>query len=214
MRTTLRISEIFHSLQGETRRMGLPTVFVRLTGCPMRCGYCDSAYAFTGGKTLEIDVIMQQIRDFGCKTICVTGGEPLAQKAVHLLFAQLCDEGFDVSVETGGGQPIDTVDPRVSRVLDIKTPGSGEMHNMHWPNVDAVNQNDEIKFVLVDRADYEWARDKVRAEQLELRAPVIFSPVWESLKPADLAQWVIDDRLPVRVQVQLHKILWGDKPGV
>lgn len=214
MREELRITEIFHSLQGETSRIGLPTVFVRLTGCPMRCGYCDSAYAFTGGKTQSIDDIMQQIRAFSCNTICVTGGEPLAQKAVHILFKRLCDEGFDVSVETGGGQPIETVDPRVSRILDIKTPGSGEMHNMHWPNVDAVNRRDEIKFVLVDRADYEWARDKVIAEKLNERAPVIFSPVWETLKPAELAEWVIADKLAVRVQVQLHKILWGEKPGV
>nr|WP_314899206.1 7-carboxy-7-deazaguanine synthase QueE [uncultured Deefgea sp.] len=214
MREELRITEIFHSLQGETSRMGLPTVFVRLTGCPMRCGYCDSAYAFTGGKTQSIDAIMQQIRSFSCNTVCVTGGEPLAQKPVHLLFKHLCDEGFDVSVETGGGQPIDCVDPRVSRILDIKTPGSGEMHNMHWPNVDAVTAGDEIKFVLVDRSDYEWARDKVIAEKLNERAPVIFSPVWETLKPVDLAEWVIADKLPVRVQVQLHKILWGEKPGV
>ncbi|MGL4997284.1 MAG: 7-carboxy-7-deazaguanine synthase QueE [Deefgea sp.] len=214
MREELRITEIFHSLQGETSRMGLPTVFVRLTGCPMRCGYCDSAYAFTGGKTQSIDDIMQQIRAFSCNTVCVTGGEPLAQKPVHLLFKRLCDEGFDVSVETGGGQPIDCVDPRVSRILDIKTPGSGEMHNMHWPNVDAVTAGDEIKFVLVDRSDYEWARDKVLTEKLNERAPVIFSPVWETLKPVDLAEWVIADKLSVRVQVQLHKILWGEKPGV
>ena len=214
MREELRITEIFHSLQGETSRMGLPTVFVRLTGCPMRCGYCDSAYAFTGGKTQSIDDIMQQIQAFCCNTVCVTGGEPLAQKSVHLLFKRLCDAGFDVSVETGGGQPIDDVDPRVSRILDIKTPGSGEMHNMHWPNVDAVTAGDEIKFVLVDRQDYEWARDKVIAEKLNERAPVIFSPVWETLKPVDLAEWVIADKLAVRVQVQLHKILWGEKPGV
>ena len=214
MREELRISEIFHSLQGETSRIGLPTVFVRLTGCPMRCGYCDSAYAFTGGKTRPIADIIEQIRSYACMTVCVTGGEPLAQKAVHILLKQLCDLGFDVSLETGGGQPIHTVDPRVSRILDIKTPGSGEMQNMHWPNVEFINARDEIKFVLVDRADYEWARDKVIAEQLFMRAPVIFSPVWESLKPVDLAEWVIADHLPVRVQVQLHKILWGEKPGV
>ncbi|QLG89082.1 7-carboxy-7-deazaguanine synthase QueE [Chitinibacter bivalviorum] len=214
MRESLRITEIFHSLQGETSRMGLPTVFVRLTGCPMRCTYCDSAYAFTGGKTVAIDDIMAQIASYGCKTVCVTGGEPLAQKPVHILFKRLCDEGYSVSTETGGGQPIDAVDPRVSRILDIKTPKSGELKNMLWANVDAVNERDEIKFVLVDRSDYEWARDLVREKQLHQKAPVIFSPVWESLKPVDLAEWVIADKLDVRVQVQLHKILWGEKPGV
>lgn len=214
MREALRITEIFHSLQGETSRIGLPTVFVRLTGCPMRCTYCDSAYAFTGGKTMSLDEIMAQIESYGCKTVCVTGGEPLAQKPVHLLFKRLCDAGYSVSTETGGGQPIDCVDPRVSRILDIKTPKSGEMGNMFWANVDALTEHDEVKFVLVDRSDYEWARDYVREHKLNEKAPVIFSPVWESLKPVDLADWVIADKLPVRVQVQLHKILWGEKPGV
>lgn len=214
MRETLRITEIFHSLQGETSRMGLPTVFVRLTGCPMRCTYCDSAYAFTGGETLHLDDIMAKIAAFGCKTVCVTGGEPLVQKGVHLLFQRLCDAGYSVSVETGGGEPIAGVDPRVSRILDVKTPASNEMQNMHWPNLDEVNANDEIKFVLVDRADYEWARDLLREKQLDQRAPVLFSPVWESLPPQQLAAWVLEDRLPVRMQVQLHKILWGEKQGV
>ncbi|WP_043647593.1 7-carboxy-7-deazaguanine synthase QueE [Chitinilyticum litopenaei] len=214
MRETLRITEIFHSLQGETSRMGLPTVFVRLTGCPMRCTYCDSAYAFTGGETLHLDDIMAKIAAFDCKTVCITGGEPLVQKGVHLLFKRLCDAGYSVSVETGGGEPIACVDARVSRILDVKTPGSQEMQNMHWANLDEVNEHDEIKFVLVDRADYEWARALVLEKKLYERAPVLFSPVWETLPPQELAAWVLADRLPVRMQVQLHKILWGERQGV
>ncbi|MBE9608181.1 7-carboxy-7-deazaguanine synthase QueE [Chitinilyticum piscinae] len=214
MRETLRITEIFHSLQGETSRMGLPTVFVRLTGCPMRCTYCDSAYAFTGGETRHLDDIMAQIASYDCKTVCVTGGEPLVQKGVHLLFKRLCDAGYSVSVETGGGEPIAGVDPRVSRIFDIKTPASNEMQNMHWPALDDLNERDEIKFVLVNRADYEWARELLQEKRLHEKAPVLFSPVWETLPPQDLAAWVLEDRLPVRMQVQLHKILWGEKPGV
>ncbi|GGP23942.1 7-carboxy-7-deazaguanine synthase QueE [Silvimonas iriomotensis] len=211
---SLRITEIFFSLQGETSRMGVPTVFVRLTGCPLRCGYCDSAYAFHGGETQSFDAIVEKVRSFGARTVCVTGGEPLAQKHSLAFLKRMCDEGFDVSLETSGALPIENVDPRVSRIVDIKTPGSGELAKMRWENLDAVNQGDEIKFVLCDRADYEWARDLLRDKQLTDRAPVLFSPVWETLKPADLAAWVLEDHLPVRVQVQLHKILWGDRPGV
>ena len=211
---SVRITEIFFSLQGETSRMGLPTVFVRLTGCPLRCGYCDSAYAFHGGQTLNFDAILEQVASFGARTVCVTGGEPLAQKHSLALLRALCDAGYDVSLETSGALPIEAVDPRVSRIVDIKTPGSGELDKMRWENLAAIKPGDEIKFVLVDRADYEWARDLLRQQDLNSKAPVLFSPVWETLKPTDLADWVIADKLPVRMQVQLHKILWGDRPGV
>lgn len=211
---SLRITEIFFSLQGETSRMGVPTVFVRLTGCPLRCGYCDSAYAFHGGETQSFDTILEEIRSFGANVICVTGGEPLAQKHSLAFLQRLCDEGFDVSLETSGALAIEGVDARVSRIVDIKTPGSGELAKMRWENLDAIKTGDEVKFVLVDRADYEWARDLLRDKKLNERAPVLFSPVWETLKPADLAAWVLEDHLPVRMQVQLHKILWGDRPGV
>ncbi|QDQ26896.1 7-carboxy-7-deazaguanine synthase QueE [Chitinimonas arctica] len=212
--TRLRITEIFFSLQGETSRLGLPTVFVRLTGCPLRCGYCDSAYAFHGGKLQSLDDIVAEVASHGTPYVCVTGGEPLAQAACHDLLRRLCDDGFSVSLETSGHLPIETVDPRVSRIVDIKTPGSGEVEKNLWENLPHLNARDELKFVLVHRHDYEWARDLLLDNGLHTLCPVLFSPVWESLKPADLAQWVLADKLPVRVQVQLHKILWGDKPGV
>ncbi|MBM3116559.1 7-carboxy-7-deazaguanine synthase QueE [Jeongeupia naejangsanensis] len=211
---SLRITEIFYSLQGETSRLGLPTVFVRLTGCPLRCGYCDSAYAFHGGKTMGFDEILAEVARHGARTVCVTGGEPLAQKHSLAFLTALCDAGYDVSLETSGALPIADVDPRVSRILDIKTPGSGELEKMHWDNLAALTPKDEVKFVLCDRADYEWARDLVRQRKVNDLAPVLFSPVWETLPPADLAAWVLEDHLPVRMQVQLHKILWGEKPGV
>ncbi|SMC20742.1 7-carboxy-7-deazaguanine synthase [Andreprevotia lacus DSM 23236] len=214
MNDTLRITEIFFSLQGETSRMGRPTVFVRLTGCPLRCGYCDSAYAFHGGKTVSFDEIIAEIRKHPTNTVCVTGGEPLAQKYSLAFLKRLADEGFDVSLETSGAIAIDEVDPRISRIVDIKTPGSGELAKMRWENLAAIRPGDEIKFVLCDRADYEWARDLLRDKALTELAPVLFSPVWETLPPAELAQWVLADGLPVRMQVQLHKILWGEKPGV
>lgn len=214
MSSRLRITEIFFSLQGETSRLGLPTVFVRLTGCPLRCGYCDSAYAFHGGKLLGIDAIVAEVASHGTPYVCVTGGEPLAQQGCYTLLTALCDAGYSVSLETSGHLPIETVDPRVSRIVDIKTPGSGEVDKNRWENLNDLRASDELKFVLVHRHDYEWARDLVQENQLYSRSPVLFSPVWESLKPVDLAQWVLEDKLPVRVQVQLHKILWGDKPGV
>ncbi|MFC4160806.1 7-carboxy-7-deazaguanine synthase QueE [Chitinimonas lacunae] len=210
----LRISEIFHSLQGETSRIGLPTVFVRLTGCPLRCGYCDSAYAFHGGRMMSLDAIIEQVQSFGAPYVCVTGGEPLAQRGVLALLTRLCDLGLSVSLETSGALPIGEVDPRVSRIVDIKTPGSGEVERNLWENLPLLTPHDELKFVLVHRSDYEWARDLLREYPLEALCPVVFSPVWESCRPAELAQWVLEDRLPVRVQVQLHKILWGDRPGV
>lgn len=211
---SLRITEIFFSLQGETSRLGLPTVFVRLTGCPLRCGYCDSAYAFHGGKRMALDAILAEVAQHGTPYVCVTGGEPLAQAECHDLLTALCDAGYSVSLETSGHLPIETVDARVSRIVDIKTPGSGEVDKNRWENLRHLTAHDELKFVLVHRPDYEWARDLLRDNGLDGLCPVIFSPVWESLKPVDLAEWVLADKLPVRVQVQLHKILWGDKPGV
>lgn len=211
---TLRISEIFHSLQGETSRAGLPTVFVRLTGCPLRCGYCDSKYAYSGGESLSLDEILAEVARYNAHYVCVTGGEPLAQAATPQLLQALCDAGYSVSLETSGALPVEDLDERVSRIVDIKTPGSGEMVQNRWENLAALNMQDEIKFVLCDRADYEWARKVLQERRLEQIAPVLFSPVWETLKPVDLANWVLQDHLPVRVQVQLHKLLWGDRPGV
>lgn len=209
----LRVSEIFYSVQGETSRIGLPTVFVRLTGCPLRCGYCDSAYAFYGGQTMDIDAIVEQVRQYGTPHVTVTGGEPLAQKRCHLLLSALCDAGFSVSLETSGALPIDQVDARVLRVVDIKTPASGELERMHWENLEHLRAGDELKFVLVNEADYQWARQLLEEKRLHERCPVLFSPVWESLPPRELADWILRDRLPVRMQVQLHKILWGEGPG-
>ena len=211
---TLRITEIFHSLQGETSRSGLPTVFVRLTGCPLRCGYCDSAYAFHGGESMTLDAILARVAEYNCRTVCVTGGEPLAQKHCTTLMTALCDAGYSVSIETSGHLPIEAIDPRVSRIMDLKTPGSGELSKNRWENLPHLRDSDELKFVLCDRTDYEWARAQLAEHRLLDRCPVLFSPVWETLKPQDLAAWVLEDKLPVRMQVQLHKILWGDRPGV
>ena len=210
---TLRINEIFFSIQGETSRIGLPTVFIRLTGCPLRCGYCDSEYAFYGGNTQNLTDILQQVASYGAHYITVTGGEPLAQKRCLDLLTALCDAGYSVSLETSGALAINTVDPRVSRIMDIKTPGSGELAKMRWENLDDLRPTDELKFVLVDEADYVWAKTLLQEKNLAERCPVVFSPVWETLPPRDLANWVVRDVLPVRMQVQLHKILWGDGPG-
>ena len=211
----LKIFEIFHSLQGESSRVGLPTVFVRLTGCPMRCVYCDTAYAFNGGSNLEISDILDQVATFNTRYVTVTGGEPLAQKECHAVAkSPLCDAGYSVSLETGGAMDISSVDNRVSVILDIKTPDSGEFKNYLWGNLAHLKSSDEVKFVLCGRTDYEWAKALLVAEQLTEKCPVLFSPVFSQLKPADLASWVLADQLPVRLQVQLHKILWGEKPGV
>lgn len=210
---TLRVSEIFCSLQGETSRIGLPTVFVRLTGCPLRCGYCDSAYAFYGGEGKTLAAILEQVATYGTPYVTVTGGEPLAQKRCLELLAALCDAGYSVSLETSGAMPIEAVDARVARVIDIKTPGSGELDKMRWDNLADLRPGDELKLVLVDEADYLWARQLLQEQKLHERCPVLLSPVWETLAPRDLADWVLRDRLPVRVQVQLHKILWGEGPG-
>jgi 7-carboxy-7-deazaguanine synthase len=210
----LKIYEIFHSLQGESSRIGLPTVFIRLTGCPMRCTYCDTAYAFSGGSNMEIPSIMDQVKTFGTKYITVTGGEPLAQRECYVLLKTLCDAGYSVSLETGGGIDIAPVDARVSVIFDIKTPDSNEEKNMLWSNIDLLKAKDEIKFVLCGRNDYEWAKQKMIDCQLIERCPIVFSPSYGDLSPNDLASWVLADHLPVRMQVQLHKILWGEKAGV
>lgn len=210
----LKIYEIFYSLQGESSRVGLPTVFVRLTGCPMRCNYCDTAYAFSGGQNMALEDIMTKVRAYGAKYVTVTGGEPLAQKECHNLLKILCDAGYSVSLETGGGIDIAVVDKRVSVILDIKTPGSNEEKNMKWENLAHLQAKDEIKFVLCGRSDYDWAKAKIAELSLEEKCPIVFSPSYSELNPADLAAWVLADQLSVRVQVQLHKILWGEKAGV
>lgn len=212
--TSLRIFEIFHSLQGESSRVGLPTVFVRLTGCPLRCGYCDTEYAFHGGASQTLDEILQEVAKYQAKYVCVTGGEPLAQKGCHDLLKALCDLGYSVSLETSGAMDISHVDPRVSIIMDIKTPGSGEESKNLWANIPHLKAKDEVKFVLADRADYDWAKQVLAKYALTEKSPVLFSPVYKTLPPADLAQWVLEDHLPVRMQLQLHKILWGEKPGV
>jgi 7-carboxy-7-deazaguanine synthase len=212
--TSLRIFEIFYSLQGESSRVGLPTVFVRLTGCPLSCGYCDTEYAFHGGNTQTLDEILAQVASYQAQYVCVTGGEPLAQKGCNALLTKLCDAGYQVSLETSGAMDISQVDSRVAVIMDIKTPGSGEESKNLWTNIAHLKPKDEVKFVLVDSADYEWAKQVLVSHKLNEKCAVLFSPVYKTLPPADLAAWVLADRLPVRMQLQLHKILWGEKPGV
>ena len=212
--TRLKITEIFLSLQGESTNAGLPTVFVRLTGCPLRCQYCDTAYAFHGGRWLQQDEVTAKVQGYtGVRHVCVTGGEPLAQKACIPLLARLCDLGYAVSLETGGALDVSAVDARVKRVLDVKTPGSGEVERNDWANLQQLSHKDEIKFVLCNRADYDWAKELLARHGLDQRCTVLFSPSYEQLAPRDLADWIVQDRLPVRLQVQLHKLLWGVEPG-
>lgn len=209
----LKITEIFHSLQGEARDVGIPTVFIRLTGCPLRCTYCDSEYAFYGGEWMHFDDILTETARHEVSHVCVTGGEPLAQKRCHDLLVRLCDAGYEVSLETSGAIDVSQVDPRVSRVLDLKTPNSGEVERNLWKNLEVMTTHDQIKFVICSRADYEWARQQVRDGGLAGICEVLFSPSWGEQDATKLADWVLEDHLPVRLQVQLHKILWGDVPG-
>lgn len=209
----LRVSEIFASLQGESTTVGVPTVFVRLTGCPLRCRWCDTTYAFRGGERLTIDEILAQVSDLGLPEVCVTGGEPLAQAACRDLLATLADAGHRVSLETSGALSIAGLDPRVRCVMDLKAPGSGEADKNLWDNLDHLRPHDEVKFVLAGRADYDWAKDVLERHGLARRATVLFSPVAGELAPSTLADWIVADRLPVRFQLQLHKILWGDARG-
>jgi 7-carboxy-7-deazaguanine synthase len=209
----LKLTEIFLSLQGESRSVGWPTSFVRLTGCPLRCSWCDTTYSFHGGEWWEIDAILARVAELGARHVCVTGGEPLAQKRCIDLLRRLCDAGHAVSLETSGALDIAAVDPRVSRVVDLKAPGSGEMARNRLENLPLLTPNDQLKFVLADRADFDWAAGMVSEHALAERCEVLFSPVWDSLPPAQLAEWILASRLPVRMQLQLHKILWGETPG-
>jgi 7-carboxy-7-deazaguanine synthase len=209
----LKITEIFLSLQGESSRVGWPTVFIRLTGCPLRCGYCDSAYAFYGGEWRSFEQILDQVRTMGARHICVTGGEPLAQKNCIELLRQLCDEGYQVSLETSGAIDVSKVDARVTRVVDIKTPGSGEVSRNRWENLPLLTSQDEIKFVLCGREDYDWAKQIIVDHKINGRSPILFSPSQDQLDPRALADWIVEDRLNVRFQLQLHKILWGNVAG-
>lgn len=209
----LRISEIFHSLQGESVTVGLPTVFIRLTGCPLRCQYCDTTYAFQGGEIMLIEHILQRTREYNCAYVCVTGGEPLAQPGCSHLLTALCDAGYQVSLETSGARSLAAVDPRVMIVMDLKTPGSQECDKNLFSNLAFIKPQDQIKFVLCNREDYDWACQIMHEYQLAEKTQVLFSPSWQELDPTLLADWIVKDALRVRFQLQLHKILWHDAPG-
>lgn len=211
--TRLKITEIFYSLQGEADSVGIPTVFVRLTGCPLRCQYCDTAYAFHGGTWWTQEDIVTEVARHGTQYVCVTGGEPLAQRACLALLTRLCDAGHRVSLETSGAMDVSVVDERVIRVIDVKTPGSRESDRNRVENFADLRRTDQLKFVICDRADYEWSKAFIREQGLEKRCPILFSPSHEQLKGSELADWILADHLPVRFQVQLHKYLWGDVPG-
>ena len=212
-RERLRINEIFHSLQGEADAVGFPTVFVRLTGCPLRCQYCDTEYAFHAGEWHDLDAILDTVRSFGARHVCVTGGEPLAQPSCLALLSRLCDQGFEVSLETSGAMDVSTVDARVSRVVDVKTPGSREAARNRVENFEGLTPHDQVKFVICSREDYDWSKAYLREHALAARCQVLFSPSYTQVSPRDLADWILADRLEVRFQLQLHKILWGDVPG-
>jgi 7-carboxy-7-deazaguanine synthase len=212
--SSLKITEIFFSIQGEAQTVGCPTVFVRLTGCPLRCHYCDSEYAFHGGERMSLDDITAQVMSYGASYVCVTGGEPLAQPEARTLLTALCEQGLKVSLETSGALSIDSIDSRVSVVMDLKTPSSGEVARNDYANIPLLRHQDQIKFVIGDRQDYEWSLFKVNEYNLSDNVgEVLFSPIYEQLEPSQLVEWVLADRAPVRFQVQLHKVLWGDKPG-
>ena len=211
--TRLRITEIFYSLQGEARTAGIPTVFIRLTGCPLRCGYCDTTYAFQGGEWWTLAEIIDDLKRFNTRYITVTGGEPLAQKACIELLSSLCDEGYQVSLETSGAIDVCYVDSRVSKVMDLKTPGSGEEDKNLLSNIEHLTKHDQVKFVICDRKDYEWAVSIIKKYNLSSRTEILFSPSYGQLELKQLAEWVLQDQLPVRVQIQLHKLIWGNEPG-
>ena len=210
---TVRLSEIFFSLQGEAARSGIPTVFIRLTGCPLRCTWCDTEYAFTGGSTTRIEDILTEVARFPTHYVCVTGGEPLAQKTCLPLLCALCDAGYDVCLETSGALDITSVDPRVARIMDLKAPGSGESSKNLLSNIDELRHTDEVKIVLASRADYDWTKEMISTHGLAARCDVVLSPVAGQLNPTELAQWILDDGLAVRFQIQLHKLLWSDARG-
>ena len=208
----VKVTETFVSIQGEADAVGWPTLFIRLTGCPLRCVYCDTQYAFHGGEWRTVDELVELARGSGVRHVCVTGGEPLAQKTCSELLVALCDAGFAVSLETSGAMDVATVDPRVSRVVDLKTPGSGESARNRLENLDVLGVRDQIKIVVCSRTDFEWARDLLRG-RAQLPCQVLVSPSWGQVEPRDLAEWILAERLDVRLQVQLHKILWGEQPG-
>lgn len=210
---SLRISEIFFSLQGEASRVGLPTIFVRLTGCPLRCSWCDTAHAFTGGEAMTLEAVLARVAEFPTRHVCVTGGEPLAQKSCLDLLTALCDQGYDVSLETSGALDVSQVDGRVSRIVDLKAPASGEAGRNRWANLECLGSRDEVKVIIASRADYDWAKARLAEFDLARRCPVLFSPAQGLIEPRDLAEWILADGLPVRFQLQLHKLLWGNMRG-
>ncbi|HMT81350.1 MAG TPA: 7-carboxy-7-deazaguanine synthase QueE [Azonexus sp.] len=209
----LRLTEIFYSLQGEASRAGLPTVFVRLTGCPLRCTWCDTTYSFTGGEPATIESVLADVGKYPARQVCVTGGEPLSQKDCLPLLTALCDAGYEVSLETSGAIDVADVDPRVARIMDLKAPDSGESARNRWENLTALNQRDEVKIVIASRRDYEWAREVLRERQLARICPILFSPAQGLIEPQSLAEWILQDGLDVRFQLQLHKLLWGNMQG-
>jgi 7-carboxy-7-deazaguanine synthase len=209
----LRLTEIFYSLQGETRTAGIPTIFIRLTGCPLRCQYCDTSYAFTGGDWWDFPAILSAMSKYACRYVTVTGGEPLAQKACYDFLTVLCDAGYEVSLETSGAMDVAAVDSRVVKVMDLKTPASGEVEKNSYSNIQFLQPKDQVKFVLCNRQDYEWALAQLKEYQLAERCEILFSPSYGQLELRDLAEWVLADQLPVRIQIQLHKLIWGEEPG-
>ena len=210
---SLRIIEIFFSIQGETSKIGLPTVFIRLTGCPLRCQYCDTSYAFHGGEVMLFEDIIRQVTKFNCKDVCVTGGEPLAQANSKKLLKDLADLDFQVSLETGGSISLKEVDERVKIIMDIKTPDSGEATKNRWENLELLKQTDELKIVICSREDYQWSKEIIEQYKISEKCPILFSPCAESIDPRDLAEWILTDQLPIRFQMQIHKILWNNQPG-
>ena len=210
---SLRITEIFFSIQGETSKIGLPTVFIRLTGCPLRCQYCDTSYAFYGGEVMLFEDIIHRVTKFNCKDVCVTGGEPLAQANSKKLLKDLADLDFQVSLETGGSISLKEVDERVKIIMDIKTPDSGEATKNRWENLELLKQTDELKIVICSREDYQWSKEIIEQYKISEKCPILFSPCAESIDPRDLAEWILTDQLPIRLQMQIHKILWNNQPG-